>query len=121
MFILALTFVQVLDATMATVQQHIDKLHTLIDSIAVLDMLAAFAQVAAINTGYVRPQCTETGAHDSELNMQRGSVRGSCWVQHGARGCCVSPPHRCIAGNGRYHLTTHRRLQHALTLINNHL
>ena len=42
--------------------QHMDRLHCLIDNLALLDMLCAFAVVACSSGGqYVRPKVTEAG------------------------------------------------------------
>ena len=47
---------------LAAAVQHLDRLHKLLDSIALLDMLVSLADLAQNAVGqYVRPRCTETG------------------------------------------------------------
>lgn len=54
--------VQVLDATMSVVVQHMHHLHKLIDNVALLDMLLSLATVVNRSSDpYVAPQCTQSG------------------------------------------------------------
>ena len=53
---------QVLGNALAAAVQHLDRLHKLLDSIALLDMLVSLADLTQNAVGqYVRPRCTETG------------------------------------------------------------
>eukprot|EP00891_Asterochloris_glomerata_P002051 jgi/Astpho2/2051/Aster-00547 len=53
---------QVLGNALAAAVQHLDRLHKLLDSIALLDMLVSLADLTQNSVGqYVRPRCTETG------------------------------------------------------------
>ncbi len=53
---------QILDATVAVIAQHISHLHKLIDNIALLDMLCSLATVVNKSSEpYVIPKCTQTG------------------------------------------------------------
>ena len=54
--------IQVLDATVTAIAQHISHLHKLIDNLALLDMLCSLATVVNRSSEpYVVPQCTPSG------------------------------------------------------------
>lgn len=68
---------QVLDATVAVIAQHISHLHKLIDNIALLDMLCSLATVVSRSSEpYVIPQCTQTGQTTSQMKLALGPAIG---------------------------------------------